>query len=148
MARTSVTTEDPEAAIPEWFDEFGSLVADVAYEPAKGLVAEDVVSFGTKAELVEGLDHLVEQQWMGIWPYIEDFRFVDVRTVPTDGGAWAAATWRSTGFREDGTPFDRPGRATIAFERRDGRWLAVHTHFSLDPGTPQETYGPDGETES
>lgn len=147
MPKTLVTTEDPETAIPEWFDEFGSLVADVAYEPAKGLVADDVVSFGTKAELVEGLDHLVSQQWMGIWPYIEDFRFVDVRTAPTDGGAWAAATWCSTGFHEDGTPFDRPGRATIAFERRDSCWLAVHTHFSLDPGTPQETYGPDAETE-
>ena len=28
------------------------------------------------------------------------------------------------------------GRLTVAFVRRDGRWLATHTHFSLFPGGP------------
>ena len=28
-----------------------------------------------------------------------------------------------------------------ASEDYDGAWLAVHTHFSLYPGTPQRTYG-------
>ena len=27
----------------------------------------------------------------------------------------------------------RPGRRAIAFEGREGRWLAVHTRFSLTP---------------
>jgi hypothetical protein len=35
--------------------------------------------------------------------------------------------------RPDGSTFRRPGRATIAFAQRDGRWLAVHTHFTLIP---------------
>ena len=52
------------------------------------------------------------------------------------------ATWTSTGFHEDGTPFHRPGRATVILERRDGQWLSVHTHFSLNPGTPPRTHGP------
>lgn len=144
MQETTVTTADPERAVIEWFDAFGSHVANEEYEAARGLVADDVLSFGTKAELVEDLDRLVERQWKGIWPYIEDFRFADIHPVPTGDGAWAAAGWRSTGFDEDGSPYNRPGRTTIAFERRDDRWLAVHTHFSLHPGTPQTTYGPDG----
>jgi ketosteroid isomerase-like protein len=149
MRETTVTIDNPANAVHKWFQEFGSHVANREYEPAQGLVADDVVSFGTKAELVEGLGHLVEQQWKGIWPNIEDFRFEDVRAFPTgDDSAWGCATWLSTGFDEDGKPFERPGRATITFERRDGRWLATHTHFSLYPGVRQETYGPNGETET
>ena len=69
--------------------------------------------------------------------------------------AWGAAVWSSTGFHEDGAAFDRPGRATVALERRpeapvEGTkgagqtsrpWLAVHTHFSLNPGVPPRTFG-------
>lgn len=144
MRKTTVTTDDTERAVTEWFEAFGSHVAAVEYEPAKGLVADDVVSFGTKAELVRGLDYLVEQQWRDIWPYIEEFQFVSVDAKPTGEGAWAAATWKSTGFDADGEPYHRPGRATVAFAQRDGRWLAVHTHFSLAPGIPRETFGPGG----
>ena len=43
---------------------------------------------------------------------------------------WVATTWDSLGTRPDGSTFQRPGRATIALVRRDGRWLAVHTHFT------------------
>jgi len=54
---------------------------------------------------------------------------------------WLAATWDSRGRRADGTLFPRPGRCTIAFERRDGRWLATHTHFSLVPAGASATAG-------
>ncbi len=47
--------------------------------------------------------------------------------------AWVAAPGDSLGVRPDGTTFSRPGRLTIAFEKRDGRWLARHTHCSLSP---------------
>ena len=47
--------------------------------------------------------------------------------------AWVAAPWDSLGTRPEGTTFPRPGRLTIAFVRREGRWLAVTTHFSLTP---------------
>ena len=54
--------------------------------------------------------------------------------------AWAAVPWTSTGFDENGTAFDRPGRATVTFRRDGARWLGVHTHFSLKPGTPPRTH--------
>jgi ketosteroid isomerase-like protein len=49
--------------------------------------------------------------------------------------AWVAAPWDSQGQDADGAWNDRPGRATIVLERRDGRWLAIHTHMSLYPPT-------------
>jgi len=145
MSGPEITTEEPVQAVEKWFDAFGSYVAAESYEPARKMVAEDVVAFGTKAELVEGLDYLVDEQWKGIWPNIEEFTFEDVRARGTGDRAWAAATWTSTGFDEDGEPFHRPGRATVVIRRDDdGAWRAIHTHFSLFPGTPQQTFGPDG----
>ena len=56
--------------------------------------------------------------------------------------AVAIAPWSSTGFHQDGTPFDRPGRATIVLARQpDGRWLGVHSHMSLARGVPQDSHG-------
>ncbi|PSP83999.1 hypothetical protein BRC83_06280 [Halobacteriales archaeon QS_1_68_17] len=144
-----ITVADPEAAVREWFDALGTYCANVDYESARDIFADDVRSFGTKAEIVSGLDRLQENQWTGIWPYIEGFGFdlEEVIAFGDDDLAWGAAPWSSTGFDEDGEPFHRPGRATVVLERRDGVWLAVHTHFSLYPGTPQLTYGPDGRGE-
>src|SRR5256886_2118900 len=51
--------------------------------------------------------------------------------------AWVAAPWDSRGVRPDGTTFPRPGRLTVVLARREGRWLAVHTHFSLTPSSTQ-----------
>lgn len=147
MSETEITTRDRDRAVREWFDAFGSLVAAEEYGAARALVADDVVSFGTKAELVDGLDHLVDEQWRGIWPNIEDFSFEEVRAGGEGDHAWGVATWTSTGFDEAGDAYHRPGRATVSFERREGRWLAVHTHFSLYPGTPRPTHGPGGRAE-
>jgi len=126
-----------------WFEMLQRCVRAVDYDTAGGIFAPEVVSFGTRADLVRGLDALQAQQWSGVWPMIADFTF-DLERLHVDGAGetvWAAVTWTSTGFHEDGTPFPRPGRATVAFVRRDGRWLATHTHFSLNPGTPARSHG-------
>ncbi len=139
------TNVDPEthAAIRGWFETLQRCVGAVDYATARGIFAGDVVSFGTRAELVSGLDALQERQWSGVWPMIADFRFDLAQLHVASGGdiAWAAVPWTSTGFDEDGAAFDRPGRATTGFARREGRWLATHTHFSLNPGTPPRSHG-------
>jgi len=54
-----------------------------------------------------------------------------VMASPDDAIAIAIAPWTSTGFHEDGTPFDRPGRATIVLARQpNNRWIGVHSHMS------------------
>ncbi len=140
---STIATPDPHAAAREWFERLGECCAAIDYASARAIFAPDVVSFGTKADIVKGLDLLQRNQWEGIWPNIRDFT-IDLASIHSGGDerhAWGVATWRSTGFHEDGTPFSRPGRATVTLERRDGVWLATHTHFSLNPGTPPRTYG-------
>ncbi|MBI4257923.1 MAG: nuclear transport factor 2 family protein [Thaumarchaeota archaeon] len=141
-----ITADDISVAIREWFERFGRYCASVDYESARRIFAPDVVSFGTKAEIVSGLNHLQKNQWEGIWPNIRDFTF-DLHNIYSSGDgryAWGITTWASTGFDREGKPFFRPGRATVVLERREGEWLAVHTHISLYPGTPPSTFGPKG----
>ncbi len=127
------------AALYAWLERFAGHVRARDFDGARPMIAEDVVSFGTKANMVTGRDALVAQQWRHIWPTIEGFAFdLDALHWHRDGDtAWAVVTWQSRGFRPDGTPFPRPGRATFTFAHRDGVWLATHTHFSLFP-QPQQ----------
>ena len=128
----------------QWFRTWGAWVAAVDFQSARPLFSQDVVGFGTHATFVVGIDALQQEQWEKIWPNIAEFRFlVDDLVGSVDGdAAWAAVPWSSVGYDEHGAPFDRPGRATVTFRRVSGRWLGTHTHFSLNPGVPQMTFGP------
>ena len=138
-----VEQHDVGQAIRDWFQTLERSVRQVDYRTMRQHFAPDVLSFGTRADVVSGLDALVANQWSGIWPNIRDFtiNFEQLHWGASSDLAWAIAPWNSTGFHADGTPFPRPGRATVIFERRQGKWLATHTHFSLFPGTPPMTYG-------
>ena len=138
-----ITDPDPAIAVRQWFTLLGELCALVDYDTAEGIFADDVVSFGTRADIVSGLENLRRNQWEGIWGNIADFK-IDAGSIQGFGDqkvAWGVATWTSTGFDEGHKPFERPGRATVTLARRVEGWLATHTHFSLYPGTPPKTYG-------
>lgn len=130
-----------------WVEAWGDEVASVDLVTARTRFAPHVVAFGTYADVVRGLDALEAQQWSNIWPAIEDFRFdvgaTEVLVSPDRLQAVAVAPWGSTGVADDGSRFDRPGRATIVVQRAsvDDPWLGVHTHFSLGRGVPQATFG-------
>jgi ketosteroid isomerase-like protein len=144
--RPTITTSDAIEAVQQWFGMLSRYCATEDYQSTRAIFAHDVASFGTKADIVTGLDRLQANQWEGIWPNIEDFK-VDLDNIVSGGSetiAWGIATWTSTGFHEDGNSYHRPGRATVVIERRGDTWLALHTHFSLNPGTPPRTYGPTG----
>ena len=139
-----IRAADPCAAVLEWFARLGRHCAAVDYVSARAIFAPDVRSFGTRAGIVMGLDALQANQWEGIWPNIAGFA-LDLDGIQAGGDdrcAWGIATWTSTGFDEASQPFARPGLATVVLERRDDAWLAVHTHFSLFPGTPSRTFSP------
>ena len=138
-----VTTSDPAEAVRQWFTLLSGYCASVDYDSAESIFAEDVVSFGTAMDIVRGRKALREGQWESIWENITDFK-MDLDNADARGSgnqAWGVVTWTSTGYDSDHKPFHRPGRATVTLERRDGIWLAVHTHFSLFPSTPQRTFG-------
>ena len=141
--RPIITTADTTEAVHEWFGMLSRYCDAGDYESTRAIFADDVASFGTKADIVTGLDRLQTNQWEGIWPNIQDFK-IDLDNIVSGGSesfAWGIATWTSTGFDEDGSSYHRPGRATVVLERRGETWLAVHTHFSLNPGTPPRTFG-------
>jgi hypothetical protein len=138
-----ITDPNPEVAVQQWFTLLGELCAGIDYDTAEGIFADDVVSFGTRADIVTGLGNLRRNQWEGIWGNIADFKGAEesILGFGDQDVAWGGVTWTSTGFDEDHKPFVRPGRATVTLARRNGTWLATHTHFSLNPGTPPRTYG-------
>jgi ketosteroid isomerase-like protein len=126
---------DELAPLREWLRAWQACVRAVDFAAGRKLCAEDIVAFGTVAPFVTGIDNVMKAQWEHVWPYIKGFT-IDVANAR--GGivgdhAWVAATWDSRGMRPDGTDFNRPGRCTIIFARRAGKWLATHTHFSLSP---------------
>ena len=135
------------AALRDWFTTWDSYVRARDYESARELFHPDVVGFGTHMRVVSGLDHLEQNQWRNVWGMIADFRFLvdELQSGVSGDGlqAWAVVPWTSTGFHEDGTTFDRPGRATVIFTRETtaAPWRAIHTHISLAPGTPQRSFG-------
>ena len=121
-----VTTSDPVEAVGRWFALMGRYCASVDYDGAESIFAEDVVSFGTRMDIVRGRKALREGQWESIWGNITGFE-MDLENVNAGGSgdqAWGVATWTSIGYDSDHKPFHRPGRATVTLERRDGVWLA------------------------
>jgi ketosteroid isomerase-like protein len=85
--------------------------------------------------MVAGVDAVMDRQCKHVWPRIREFtvRVEEARGAIDGDRGWVATRWDSLGVRPDGATFARPGRLTILFERRRGRWLASHTHFSLTP---------------
>jgi ketosteroid isomerase-like protein len=126
----------------QWLDAFAEAVRARDFASGRRFFADDAVAFGTWARTVSGLDRIEREQWRQVWPRIRDFRFDRERVIRVAGElAWIAVTWTSGAVGPDGRPFERPGRATFVLARRDGRWLAVHSHVSLLPSQSEAAHG-------
>jgi ketosteroid isomerase-like protein len=138
-----ITRVDTLEPLRDWFRNWNTCVVALDFESARQLFSPDVSGFGTFADVVYGLDRLEAEQWRNVWPRIAGFRFEVERLHGAihASHAWAACPWSSTGFHEDGTAFERPGRATVILRRDGDVWRGVHTHFSLNPGVPSRTHG-------
>ena len=101
-----------------WLDTFAGYVRDVDYAAARPLFHPDVLAFGTHRDIVSGLAAWQTTQWDNVWPKTSDFRFdTDAARILVSGDnamATVIVPWTSTGYHQDGSQFDRPGRATIA----------------------------------
>ncbi len=131
----------------EWLAEMQACVQTVDFARCRAIFADDVVGFGTKIDAAIGLDALERDQWRHVWGRIRNFTFVtdQLHAGVHGGGLWLACPWRSEGRGPDGEWRERPGRITAVLERRDGRWLAVHTHHSVVPDAlTQPRPGSDG----
>jgi len=121
--------------VRRWLRRFEGHVRAVDVASARTMFAEDVVSFGTYAAAGAGRPALERRQWARIWPGIRRFAFRrgDLRCLGGPHGVCVVVPWTSRGVRSDGTAFPRPGRATLSLVRRNGGWVALHSHFSLAP---------------
>jgi ketosteroid isomerase-like protein len=119
----------------EWLTEMQACVRAVDYARCRAIFAPDVVGFGTKAAVAVGLEALEQDQWRHIWGRIRHFTFVleELHCARYGDGLWLGCPWTSDGRGADGDWRSRPGRITAVLERRDGVWLAVHTHHSVVP---------------
>ena len=134
------------AAIRDWLEGFAKCVREVDYAAARPFWHPEIVAFGTYQELVKGRAAWTDTQWDNVWPRTSDFAFdlANTEILMSAHGSMAVviAPWSSTGFREDGSSFARPGRATIVLARQpDGSWVGVHSHMSLRRGVPQDSHG-------
>ena len=128
-----------------WLEQFSGYVRDVDYASARPLFHPQTLAFGTHRDVLPDREAWIALQWDNVWPKTDDFRFdlTATHVLASDDGSMAVivAPWTSTGFHPDGTPFDRPGRATMVFHRSGNGWLGVHTHLSLNRGVPQVSHG-------
>ncbi len=142
--------DDDLARIAAWFERLAECVRDIDFAGARPLFAEDMIAFGTFSDFIIERDAVEAAQWRNVWPFIAGFRWRpgSIRGIvsPDRLAATGMAVWDSTGFHQDGKPYDRPGRATVALARqRIGEdWVAQHTHFSLFRGVPGQSFGKKG----
>jgi len=133
-------TPDQEAL--QWLGEFETACRGRDFDAGRRMFANDAVAFGTWAMAVHGLDNIVREQWRNVWPRIRNFTIEAKPVVRADGDtAWIAAGWSSEATGPDGKSFTRPGRATFILGRREGRWLCVHSHVSLQPTQSESAHG-------
>jgi ketosteroid isomerase-like protein len=138
--------EEDVARIRAWFEGLARCVRDVDFRRGRALFAPDMVAFGTFTDFMHGRDAVEREQWRSVWQHIDGFRFrLDGMEAIVSADRLTAvgmAVFDSTGYRQDGTPYDRPGRTTVALARAaiDEDWVARHTHMSLFRDVPTRSY--------
>lgn len=117
-----------------WLADFAARVRDRDLEGGRLMFDPACVSFGTRTDVANSLDELIEDQWTPVWAATTGFHFIDSHVVSAGLEATAVAVrWTSIATIDGRT---RTGRATIVL-RADADathgCLCVHTHFSTTP---------------
>src|SRR5256714_9612168 len=120
--------------IRAWMIRFAAAVRGVDYARGRRMFDEEVVSFGSINEMLEGIDELEMHQWRNVWGATRRFEFDydSLRCEVRGDMAWALALWSSQGVNADGW-YDRHGRCTVVFRHTGDRWPPVHPPFSMAP---------------
>jgi ketosteroid isomerase-like protein len=144
-----IAPPDPDdlARVSAWFERLSSHVRAVDFAGARPIFADDMIAFGTFENFITGRDRVEAAQWRNVWPVTSGFRFRtdDIRAIVSADRLTAIgmAVFDSTGYHQDGTAYERPGRTTVALSRRSvgEDWVADHTHMSLFRDVPSRSFG-------
>jgi ketosteroid isomerase-like protein len=136
---------EDRAEVEQWFQHLARYVQAVDFVGARPLFAPDMVAFGTFTDFMTGRDAAEQHQWRNVWHHIDGFRWrPDIRVIvsPDRLQAVGMGVFDSTGYHQDGSAYDRPGRATVVFIRTDpgAEWVAAHTHMSLFRDVPTRSF--------
>jgi len=139
--------EEDVALVRRWFQCLQLHVQTVDFVGARNLFAEDVVTFGSFNPFTVGREATEAEQWRTVWGRIDRFRWdLDGLRIIISGDRCTAigmAVFASTGYTESGTPYERPGRATVVLSRGavGEEWRAQHMHVSLFRDVPARSFG-------
>src|ERR1043166_1112653 len=144
-----IAPPDPDdlERVKAWFRRLSEHVQAVDFAGAHPLFAEDMIAFGTFENFITGREAVERAQWRNVWPVTSGFHFRmdDIRAIVSSDrlSAIGMGVFDSTGYHEDGTPYERPGSTTVALSRRriGEDWVADHTHMSLFRDVPSRSFG-------
>jgi ketosteroid isomerase-like protein len=151
---TAAPHPDDLARVAAWFQRLSSHVRAVDYVGARPLFADDMIAFGTFENFITGRERVEAAQWRSVWGVTSGFRYRtdDIRAIVSADRLTAIGmgVFDSTGYHADGSPYERPGRTTVAFSRGaiGEDWVADHTHMSLFRDVPSVSFGAAGSTKS
>jgi ketosteroid isomerase-like protein len=151
-----ISAPDPDdlARVRAWFERLSGHVRAVDFAGARPIFADDMIAFGTFENFITGRERVEAAQWRNVWPVTSDFRYRmdDIRAIVSADRLTAIGmgVFDSTGYHPDGTPYQRPGRTTVALSRAavGEDWVADHTHMSLFRDVPSVSFGAAGSTKS
>jgi pimeloyl-ACP methyl ester carboxylesterase/ketosteroid isomerase-like protein len=126
---------DGAAAARAMLDFIQAAVRARDVESVRPLIAEDGVYYGSFEPVMRGFSEMREKQFSKVWPNIANFAIPpeSIRTGGSGDCAWAQNLFRTKAKDAAGAEFVREGRMTWVMERRQGRWVIVHSHDSLFP---------------
>lgn len=107
------------------------------YDKLMGHYAEDVVVFDVPPPLRKQGKDVYRQSWEG---WLGQFQgdvyceFKDMEISASDNIAFLHTLTKIGTIGADDTDTGSWVRVTVGFEKRDGRWLAVHEHASIPAG--------------
>ncbi|MBT5413817.1 MAG: hypothetical protein HOH66_10160 [Rhodospirillaceae bacterium] len=146
MAGDTATDRDRES-LTAWLEGFSKEIQTLDYTSARARFVQDVTTFSTHKDIVSNLDEFEHDQWRHVWHTSTGFHWDTAKmrfgTSADRLMAWVAVPCASTGYHEDGTEFDRPGRGSLVLTRKsvDAPWQGVHVHVSLRHGVPAKSHG-------
>ena len=87
----------------------------------------EVLSYGTRAIMCEGIEDLVSKQWIQIWGKCKSWKIISVDAMNLSSDlAFVAFRWSRVSLDGSG----QSGRATLTFRFVGTRLVVLHSHFS------------------
>lgn len=140
-ARKQGAGDEFKTLIDRYYTEWNTLNPDNAaplYAKDAGLVFYDItpLKYNGWEEYKEGVKKILGQFSSATFSPHEDLKVTRRGNL-----AWTSVTFHMAAKPKTGAPMELDGRHTAIWQKREGRWLIVHEHFSAPLPGPPDTAG-------